>query len=88
MVYSSGINFYDLNVVDINIQRYWKLFLTESIKTYNESNPVPCMFHGLEKVIYTREYESGEKQIYWINPDGTENTRIVNSKGNDWIYIK
>lgn len=86
MVYSSGINFYDLNVVDINIQRYWKLFLTDSIKTYNESNPVPCMFHGLEKVIYTREYESGEKQIYWINPDGTENTRIVNSKGNDWIY--
>ncbi|NLG17895.1 MAG: hypothetical protein GX556_11240 [Fibrobacter sp.] len=85
MVYSSGVNIFDLNITDIDLQRYRKLAVRDTIKTYNEMNPALVVYKGIEKIVYTREYESGEKEIYWINPDGTEETRIVNSNGNDWV---
>ena len=37
------------------------------------------------KIIYTREYRNGDKKIHWVNPNGTTDQCIVNSKGQDWL---
>jgi hypothetical protein len=39
----------------------------------------------IETIIYTREYQDGTRKIYQVKTDGTDEKRIVNSKGNDWL---
>ena len=76
---------FDLNKVDIALHRFSKLILTDSLKTYNETNPGVVFYKGSERVVYERNFQSGEKQIFWVNSNGTDNERIINSKGNDWL---
>ena len=38
-----------------------------------------------ETIVYEREYENGEKQIYSVKPDGTEERCIIDSNAMDWL---
>jgi Tol biopolymer transport system component len=85
IVYSSGVNILDLNKVDIILFRFSKLTSNNMLKTYNEKMPTTITLDGKEIVIFERESDTGEKQIFQINPDGTGERCIINSDGNDWL---
>lgn len=85
LVYSSGVNLLDLTKADITTYRYSKLSTSDQIKTYHEKNPRVIRVNGQETIIYQREYENGEKQIFSVKPDGTEERCIINDKGMDWV---
>jgi hypothetical protein len=54
-------------------------------KAYGERGPALLPVGNMVKVIYTREYFNGSKQIFWVNPDGTDDKCIVNSGTQDWL---
>jgi hypothetical protein len=85
LVYSSGVNLMDLTKADITTYRYSKLCTSDQIKTYQEKHPMTLRVNGQETVVYEREYENGEKQIFSVKPDGTEERCIIDSKAMDWL---
>lgn len=85
LVYSSGVNLLDLTKADITTYRYSKLSTSDQIKTYHERNPMVIEVNGQETVIYEREYENGEKQIFSVKPDGTEERCVIDSKEMDFL---
>ena len=52
---------------------------------YKEINPRVITWKDQEKVIYVREFEDGQRQIYWVMSDGSNDQPLVRSKGNDWL---
>ena len=84
ILFSSGANVLDINSVDIVAFRFSKLIEHDTVKTWSDLTPRIMQFAGKEKVVYTREYENGEKQLFWVNLDGRGDRVIVNSKGSDW----
>jgi WD40 repeat protein len=54
-------------------------------KPYGEDRPSVISRGDGMKVIYTREYGSGAKQVFWVNTDGTGDECIVNSGTQDWL---
>ncbi|MBD3346522.1 MAG: hypothetical protein GF401_15820 [Chitinivibrionales bacterium] len=85
IIYSAGVNLCDLTVIDTETGMSRKLITGHGIKDYSELHPQLMRYKGKTGIIYYREYESGERQIYRVNLDGSDNTRIVNSTGNDWL---
>lgn len=85
IVYSSGVNLRDFNTIDLETRENRKLIVTDSIKTYSEVSPQRVKYRDGYKLLYTRAYQDGEKQIYWVNPDGTGDQRLVNSSRQDWL---
>lgn len=85
LVYSSGVNLLDLTKADITTYRYSKLCTPDQIKTYNEKYPRVIRVDDQETIVYQREYENGEKQIFSVKPDGTEEHCIIDSKEMDWF---
>jgi len=85
LVYSSGVNLLDLTKADITTCRYSKIITSNQVKTYHERNPMVIWINGQETIIYEREYENGEKQIFSVKPDGSEERCIIDSKALDWL---
>lgn len=85
IIYSSGANLLDLTKVDITTFRFSKLVSSTAIKTFHEKNPIVIKVAGIETIIYEREFENGEKQIFAVRPDGTANRCIVDNGGSDWL---
>lgn len=85
LCFSSGVNVFSLYKVDITNSRYTQLIARDSIETFNERSPVSVKDSTIETIIYTREYQDGTRKIYQVKTDGTDEKRIVNSKGNDWL---
>ncbi|HEX2956860.1 MAG TPA: hypothetical protein VHO70_08505 [Chitinispirillaceae bacterium] len=88
LVYSSGVNLLDLTKVDITTFRYSKLGMLSTIRTYNEKYPRTIKINGEETIIYERDFENGERQIFSVKPDGTEEHCIINSQAMDWLDYK
>lgn len=85
LCFSSGVNVFSLYTVDINSSRFAQLIARDSIVTFNERTPMSVKDSTTETIIYTREYQDGTRKIYQVKTDGTDEHRIVNSKGNDWL---
>jgi tricorn protease-like protein len=85
IVFSSGVNIYDLYKVETSNFRFSRLFPRDSTKTFDERSPALIKYKNEFRIAYTREYISGMKKIYWANIDGTNEQCIVNSKSNDWM---
>ncbi|MBD3321580.1 MAG: hypothetical protein GF350_10850 [Chitinivibrionales bacterium] len=85
IVYSAGVNLCDLTIISIETGASSKLVVDNQIQNYSELAPRTMIYKGKEEIIYYREHENGDRQIYRVYPDGTENTCIVNSPGRDWI---
>ena len=41
--------------------------------------------NGQETVIYERELENGERQIFSVKPDGSEERCVIDSEAMDWM---
>ncbi|MCX7726085.1 MAG: hypothetical protein N2053_04475 [Chitinispirillaceae bacterium] len=77
---------YELIKTDILKYRFTKLVSTDMYKNWDERYPYVIKYNDEENIIYTREYrENKEKQIFLIKTDGTEDRKIVDSNGSDWL---
>ncbi|MBN1577217.1 MAG: hypothetical protein JW913_11730, partial [Chitinispirillaceae bacterium] len=86
IVYTMGAMTDELARVDVASYRFSKLIPGDTVKTWHERAPRTMQFEGKEHLIYVRYYpEENERQIFRVGPDGSENTRIVNSPGRDWL---
>jgi TolB protein len=85
IVYSSGDTVSSLKTMTVEGQAGIELIKTGLPKDYNELHPRTITWRTSIKIIYTKEMRNGERKIYWVNPDGTDNACIVDSKGQDWI---
>ncbi|MDG5815339.1 hypothetical protein QA601_09630 [Chitinispirillales bacterium ANBcel5] len=84
IVFSSGVNVFDLNIADIANNKTSKLIDSNEMKTWSEINPGFLVFSGSRKIVYTREYRDGSRSVHWFDLDSKTNHRIINSSGNDW----
>jgi Tol biopolymer transport system component len=85
IVFTSGIDTLRLLVCDM-VTKQRRMFMTsDTAKTFNEMSPRVTSLNGVEKVIYVREYEDGERRIHWVNSDGKEDRCIINSEKRDWL---
>ncbi len=85
IIYSSGITKFELYKVETSYFRFSKLISSDTVKAFNERSPKIIYYRDLKKVVFTKEYTDGVKKIYWVNIDGSDEQRIINSKGNDWL---
>lgn len=85
IVLSGGSTIDKLTVVTIDEFRFSQLIASDSLKTWSERQPQRILSEGQEQIVYYREYAEGERHIYRVNSNGTDNVRIVKSKGNDWL---
>ncbi len=85
LVYSSGVNLTDCNLYDMASGKTRKFIRGAAPKDYSETRPRLLKREKEMRIIYCREYLDGEKQIYSARTDGSDDTRIVNSPGNDWL---
>ncbi|MBD3421009.1 MAG: PorV/PorQ family protein [Chitinivibrionales bacterium] len=85
IIYSSGVNLFDLNVYHLQSNTTTKLITSATIKDYSERQPRLLQYKGRTKIAYYREYPDGERAIYWVNADGSKDQLIVNSHSSDWF---
>jgi hypothetical protein len=85
LVYSSGDTLSSLKTITVGIGAGAELIRTSLLKDYSELHPRIIQWLSKSKIIYAREMRNGDRKIYWVNPDGTDDQRIVNSKGQDWL---
>lgn len=85
ILFSAGINLTDYNIINIETHQLQKLFLSQSIKNYSERSVRFITVKGVQKILYTRQYENGKRKIYWANIDGSDERLLINSVGNDWL---
>lgn len=85
IIFSSGINVFDLNTVDLRENRFEKLTQTRGIKEWSDRNPRFMKYEGRRKIIFNREFPDGSKQLYWCDLDSGNVQMIVKSSGNNWI---
>jgi len=81
----SGANPGELKTVDIDTKAIAPFIASAAPKTYSETAPQILPVGKSFKVIYTREFDDGKKQVWWANPDGSEDHVVVNSETQDWL---
>ena len=85
IVYSGGDTLCALYTLTIATNTTTLLIARDSLKNYSETHPQTMRYKNSFKIIYTREYRNGDKKIHWVNPNGTTDQCIVNSKGQDLL---
>ncbi|NLD99880.1 MAG: hypothetical protein GX640_08390 [Fibrobacter sp.] len=85
IILASGSNIQNLSKVDLPSLQFSNITSQDSIKTYQECNPHTIMINNKEAIIYERHFEEGDIKIYKVNPDGTEESCLIDSKGRDWL---
>ncbi len=85
IIYSSGDSLCTLKKITVDAAVGAEFIRSGLQKNYRELHPRVIQWRKTVKIIYEREWQTGERKIYWVNPDGTEDQRLVNSKGRDWL---
>jgi Tol biopolymer transport system component len=85
LVFTTGMNLTELDIVDITSFRFAKLLIKGNVKDYSEISPLLVQYQGKLKILYVREDQDGKRKVFMTSPDGADDTRIVNSKGSDWL---
>jgi Tol biopolymer transport system component len=85
VVYSSGINIYDLNKVNVEQLRYSRLIIIDTLKTWSDITPHAIQLEGNEKILFVREFADGIKNVMIVNTDGKQVMKVIDSNGNDWL---
>ncbi|KMQ52798.1 translocation protein TolB [Chitinispirillum alkaliphilum] len=85
IIFSSGVNFLDLNMVDIKEHRFRKLITTTGLKNWHETNPRFLYFNQRPRIVYNRKTEDGTSTVRWVDLLSGRDERIINSEGNDWL---
>ncbi len=85
ILYSSGINLVDFNTINVFTGENKKFIVTGSSKNYSETHPQVIFYKKRNRILYTREYQDGERKIYMVNPDGSEDRQVSLHSGNSWL---
>jgi TolB protein len=89
LIFSSGLDFPTLSVVRIGSDTTAVVpFIRTSAaiqRHYKELDPHVVMYNDREMVMYVREMENGERHIFWVKADGSNDQALVRSKGSDWL---
>jgi dipeptidyl aminopeptidase/acylaminoacyl peptidase len=85
IVFSGGLDTLTIRTCNIRTKKRYLLMPSKEPKNFNELSPKTVRFQGVEKIIYVREYDNGDRRIHWVNTDGSGNRSIVNSLKRDWL---
>ena len=85
ILYSSGANLVDFNTINIFTGESNKFIVTEHPKDYSETKPEIIVYKNKKRLLYTREYESGEKKLFLVDFDGTGDQQVSIDRGNCWL---
>jgi WD40 repeat protein len=85
LLYSSGINLVDFNIINIKTGENKKFILSNKSKKYSETNPKMITYKNIKRIVYVREYETGEKKIFMVDLDGTKDRQVIFDNGNCWF---
>jgi len=85
--FSSGINVTDINSIDILDKQagFQKMTPTGNPKNWSETAPMFIRYRGAPKIVYTREYIDGNRQLYWFDTRNTTDRKIFTfGEWNEW----
>ncbi|MDR0306527.1 MAG: hypothetical protein LBI42_06790 [Chitinispirillales bacterium] len=85
--FSSGVNILDINSVDIREKetRFRKIAPTDTVKTWNEITPRFIAHKKRPRIIYTRRYNNGTRELRWFCVrTGRDNPAFKLADGNEW----
>lgn len=82
LLYSSGDEIQDLNLIHISTQTSKKLIRQTGFSS--EENPQAYSLKDKDGFLYERVFE-GERHIYWVSVDGQTNTPLVELKGQNYL---
>lgn len=85
ILYSSGINLVDLNVINLFSQENTKLITSTKPKTYSERKPTLIWYRNQKYILYVREYAKGERKLFLVDENGSNDRPITFNKGNCWL---
>jgi Tol biopolymer transport system component len=85
LVFSAGEERPELNGINLDAAQQYILVTPEHEKRYSENTPRPVIWQGKQKIMYMRDTRDEDKQIWWTNPDGSEDQLLTNSAGLDWL---
>ncbi len=85
ILYSSGINLYDFNTLNSNTGKNEKFIQSQKPKNYSELYPRLITYKKDERIIYERQYINGDKKVYWVKKDGTDDRQVIIDRGNSWL---
>lgn len=85
ILYSSGVNLFDFNTIDIFSKENAKLIKASYKKNYTEANPIIIKFNEKERILYERRYLNGARKLFLVNPDGSNDRQVTLDKGNCWL---
>jgi hypothetical protein len=81
----SGGNPRTLKTVHAGLGHARSLTHRKRIEAYEELSPRLLRYRGTAKVVYVRSYRTGARRLHWIEIDGSGDTRISESGGNEWL---
>lgn len=85
ILYSSGANLVDLNTINILTGENKKFIVTGHPKDYSERTPTIIVYKNKKRILYTREYDNGDKKLFLVDFDGTGDQQVSFNKGNCWL---
>jgi hypothetical protein len=85
IAFSAGVNIFDLTSVDIDEYRFTKLLITNEPKSYSERNPRIITYRDTLKILYTKEFADGQKEIHWVNTNGTGHLCVIKNESGNWL---
>lgn len=77
IIFSSGVNIFDLNLVEIKEKRFRKLTQTGKIKEWSDNHPVFMRYKNSPKVLFNRVYPDGSTDIHWYDLESGKEVKIV-----------
>jgi hypothetical protein len=85
LVYAGGDPLSELTYINLETAERRLLVTVDQRKTFSETNPQPVPWKGSTRIIYNKEFNDGDTQIWWVSPDSGRSELIVNSPGADWV---
>ena len=85
LLYSSGANLVDFNTINILTGENRKFIVTGYSKDYSETSPTVIVYKKKKRILYTREYDNGDKKLFLVDFDGTGDQQVSFDKGNCWL---
>jgi len=85
--FSSGVNVAGINGVDVLEKQaaFRKITPGGSEKTWSETAPMFIRYKGAPKIVYTREYIGGKRELHWFDTrDMTDRKIFAFGEWNEW----
>jgi Tol biopolymer transport system component len=85
--FSSGVNVCDINSIDVLERQagFKKMTPSGAQKNWSETAPRFIRYKGAPKIVYTREYIDGKRELYWFDTRYERDDKIFTfGEWNEW----